>query len=192
MKTHSIIMEPKIIRFDTITSTQDYAIDIIKKQSVDKDILVIATVQTNGRGRLGQRIWLSEEGNFHGSYIINIENIGISINNVSIINTQVLISLCKFLQNITNEQAICTKLPNDIYYNNKKLAGVLTEIIYPYAIIGIGINICKSPLNISTSINEIMNGNNKIFDIIYNNIYNRYCIDLYKIIIEDLSNVIKS
>ena len=94
------------------------------------------------------------------------------------------------MQNITNEQAICTKLPNDIYYNNKKLAGVLTEIMYPYAIIGIGINICKSPLNISTSIKKIMNGNNKIFDNIYSNIYYRYCIDLYKIIIEDLSNVI--
>ncbi|MBR1943923.1 MAG: biotin--[Alphaproteobacteria bacterium] len=176
------INQLKITKFDTITSTQDYAIDIINhNNSISEDILITAKVQTNGRGRLRQRTWISEEGNFHGSYIINIEKLGISINEISIINIKILISLMKFLRdNVTYNNLIQTKLPNDIYYNDKKLAGVLTEIIYPYAIIGIGINVNTSPLDTSISIKEIINT------------CHVDCINytmLYKIIIDNLTNI---
>ena len=181
-----------IIHFDKITSTQDYALDLIKTNIVYEDTLITSIIQTDGRGRLKQRKWLSEYGNFHGSYIVNIQSLDISINNVSIINTLVMYSIFKFLNRILGKDILKIKLPNDIYYNNKKLAGVLIEIMYPYAIIGIGINIYTSPLHTSTSLYDIIKNNNlvniyNIFDDNYG-LSNKYCNELYEVIVNNLRN----
>lgn len=187
----------KFIHFDKINSTQDYALKIINSTNIPNDMLITASIQTEGRGRLKQRKWTSEYGNFHGSFIINIEKLGISINNVSILNTLIMHSVFEFLNYILENNIIKIKLPNDIYYNNKKLAGVLIEVVYPFAIIGIGINIYTSPLDTSTSIYNIIQSNHIQLQNT-NNIFNNnrglseeYCNKLYKIIIQNISNLNK-
>ena len=184
----------QFIHFEKINSTQDYALNIINNSNIQEDILITANVQTEGRGRLKQRKWCSEYGNFHGSFIINIEKLGISINNVSILNSLIMRSIFEFLNSILENNLIKIKLPNDIYYNNKKLAGVLIEVVYPFAIIGIGINIYTAPLDISISLYNIIQINNiylsninNIFDSNYG-LSEKYCNKLYKIIIQNILN----
>lgn len=187
----------KLIHFEKINSTQDYALNIINNSNIQEDILINASIQTEGRGRLKQRKWNSEYGNFHGSFLINIEKLGISINNVSILNSLIMHSIFEFLNSILENNIIKIKLPNDIYYNNKKLAGVLIEVVYPFAIIGIGINIYTAPLDTSTSIHNIIYSNhinlpntNNIFDNNYG-LSKEYCNKLYKIIIQNILNLNK-
>ena len=182
----------KFIHFDKITSTQDYALELIKNNSIEEDILITASIQTEGRGRLKQRKWSSEYGNFHGSFVINIEKIGININRVSILNTLVMHSIFEFINSILGENIIKIKLPNDMYYNSKKVAGVLIEVVYPFAIIGIGINIYTSPIDNSTDLNDIIK-NNSISIPNINNIFNNnnglseeYCRKLYTIILQNI------
>ena len=180
----------QIIHFDKITSTQDHALTLINNSAVNEDMLISASVQTEGRGRLKQRKWVSDYGNFHGSFIINLDNLEISINSISILNTVVMHSVFEFLNNIIGSNIVKIKLPNDIYYNNEKLAGVLIEVVYPFAIIGIGINVYNAPIDTSTSIYEIIKDskltNN---DNILNNNYglsNQYCNKLYETILNNL------
>ena len=175
----------QVIHFDILSSTQDYAFSIITKDTIHEDILIIAGIQTDGRGRLKQRKWVSDYGNFHGSFVINIEKIGIGIDNVSILNEFVMHSVFSFLNNIINNNALKIKLPNDIYYNNKKLAGVLIEVMYPYAIIGIGINVYNSPIDTATSLCNIINNDDIIFDQKYG-LSEKYCYKLYKELTQNL------
>ncbi len=180
----------QIIYFNKITSTQDYALELINNNNIQEDMLIIASIQTEGRGRLKQRKWSSEYGNFHGSFVINIEKLEVNINNISILNTILMHSIFEFLNNILNRNLIKIKLPNDIYYNNKKLAGVLIEVIYPYAVIGIGINIYNAPLDTSTSILNIIKDNNliNVYEKLDNNygFSKQYCNKFYTTIVNNI------
>lgn len=162
----------KIIHKYVVSSTQDYAWALLP--FCTSDTLVIADIQTAGRGSHRERVWVSNEGNFHGSFIINVSKIGYNSSNLSFLNTQIMLALQKTLIEITKNNNIKIKLPNDIYYNKKKLAGVLIETSYPFAVIGIGINLISAPLKTSTSIKDAfcIEISNKEIDFI-NNLYNR-------------------
>ncbi len=142
----------RIIHFREIDSTNEYAKRLISKGGISEDMAIVADIQTAGRGRLNQRVWESVCGNFHGTFVINLEKRGISESNTGIITSQVLIKLQEYLVKITDSDQICLKLPNDLLIRNKKVAGVLVEILYPCAVIGIGLNLKKSPLERATNI----------------------------------------
>ena len=165
----------KLIQFKTISSTQDYAIDLIKNEKFKQSIVITSNSQTTGRGRYNQRVWVSENGNFHGSFIINIQNFGIIEQNTAILNQLVIASIFDVLINITKSRNLKFKLQNDIYYNNKKLGGVLIEVFYPFAIIGIGINLSLSPIPTATDLYSSfgiqIDPNNKYFiNLLYDSI----------------------
>ncbi|WDI78850.1 biotin--[acetyl-CoA-carboxylase] ligase [Candidatus Purcelliella pentastirinorum] len=105
----------------------------------------ISEHQTNGRGRFN-KIWFSPLiGNIYFSMFWNICDSSISITNLSIIVSKMIIEiLSKFgVANVT------FKLPNDIYLNNKKISGVLIDVVYKsngYRKIVIGIGLNLSPI----------------------------------------------
>ncbi len=133
----------RILHFDSVNSTQDIAAKFLAN-SID-DLLILADVQTNGRGRLNERTWISTFGNFHGSFIIDIENLGLEENSVTLLNTISLKIIQNFIQQKTN-QKVTIKFPNDILIEKLKISGVLIEIYFPKAIIGIGLNTSIAPL----------------------------------------------
>ena len=55
-------MEFKIFKFESVTSTNDVAINLIKKEQKEFGC-VYAGTQTKGRGTHG-REWISDKGNF--------------------------------------------------------------------------------------------------------------------------------
>ena len=106
-------------------------------------------------------------------------------------------SIFEFINSILGENIIKIKLPNDMYYNSKKVAGVLIEVVYPFATIGIGINIYTSPIDTSTSLYDIIKNKNIFLpniDKISNNnhrLSEEYCRKLYEIILQNIYNLSK-
>jgi biotin-[acetyl-CoA-carboxylase] ligase BirA-like protein len=156
-------MTLKIIQLDTVDSTNDYAVnlisDITKRQGAVRltDTAILANKQTAGRGRLNSRTWISAPGNFHCSYIIRLDKLGIREHNATSLNSVTLHSVASLLKTLSNRaDHILIKSPNDVMIHEKKVAGVLIEVSYPYAVIGIGINTVSAPISTSTSLLEAL------------------------------------
>lgn len=82
---------------------------------------------------------------------------GLEIFETNAITLIVMNCLRHYLVGITDSDLVEIKLPNDILVKDKKLAGVLTEISYPYAVIGIGINLINSPIERATNLQSEFN-----------------------------------
>ena len=130
-----------IFKFKKIKSTNDRAIQNIKR-GIQKGIIV-SDQQTSGRGTYGKK-WVSFKGNLFVSFFFEIKK-KINLKRITLINFNI-IKEC--LQKIISKKII-KKYPNDLMVNNKKICGILQEIINfknrKYLIIGIGVNIVKSP-----------------------------------------------
>lgn len=101
---------------------------------------IIAEIQNAGKGRLG-RIWTSPKGGIWTSIILKPNIEPINANKVTQVAAAALINVLKSL-NIESK----IKWPNDIYINNKKFAGILTEMKCDmdrvhYLVVGVGMNI---------------------------------------------------
>ncbi len=129
--------------YKTVNSTNDIAINLIKKTNT-KAGLVIAERQKKGRGQRGKK-WISYKGNLFVTIFYSLEKINLNIQELTKINAKLIIKL------ISNyyKKKIKLKLPNDIVINKKKICGILQEIIkkknVTYLVVGIGLNLVKSP-----------------------------------------------
>jgi len=135
-------MKLKKYVYKSVTSTNDIAIKKIK-QGLSKG-LIIAKKQTKGRGRYGSR-WIYMKDNL---FLTIFFNIGTSINlkSISLISCKIV---QKSLIKLINKK-IKIKKPNDLLINNKKVCGILQEIIFyknrKFIIIGVGVNVYRSPI----------------------------------------------
>lgn len=151
----------KVEIFDEIDSTNNYLKNLAKDKS-QNNILVVANYQTNGRGRLG-RTFISDKSN--GIYMSLLVRPNISINDAKKITCLTAVSINNAINELTGLNSKI-KWVNDIYINNKKVCGILTEAqtsieegIIDYVVIGIGINVYKrefdeSIKNIATSLED--------------------------------------
>ena len=104
-------------------------------------ILLVAERQTAGRGRLG-REWVSEWDEHHRLNTLTF-SLGLPLNPAdwSGLSLAVGLSLVQSLH-----PALYLKWPNDVWFNGRKMAGILIEThAMKYAVIGIGINIAPLP-----------------------------------------------
>lgn len=151
-------MKIKRFNFKKVSSTNNTAIRIIDKSKIDYG-MVVSENQINGKGQYG-RNWISYKGNLFVSIFYNIDNINFSIKKFTKINCllvkELIFKFCK--------KEIFLKSPNDLLINKKKVCGILQETILKdnkrFLIVGIGINLIKSP-NIkkypTTNLLEILN-----------------------------------
>ena len=136
-------MRIKRFNFKKVNSTNRTAIKIIKNSKFDYG-MVVSENQKNGKGQYGKK-WISYKGNLFVSFFYNIDNIDSSIKKLTRMNCL----LVKKLISKFYKKEIFFKNPNDLLINKKKISGILQEIIIKddkkYLIVGIGINIVKSP-----------------------------------------------
>ena len=137
-------MKFKVFKFNKVTSTNDVAINLIKKKR-KKFGFVYANLQTKGRGTYGKK-WISEKGNLFGTIFFNLKKNYPTISEFTLINPIIIADIIeKFCKNGT----ISFKKPNDIFVNKKKICGILQEVITlknkNFLIIGIGINVLTNP-----------------------------------------------
>jgi len=155
-------MKFKIFRFKKVNSTNNTAIRIIKKTDLDYG-MIISEMQSNGRGQYGKK-WVSYKGNLFISFFYSMEKINIALRQLTKINCLLVKKLLSFYY----KKRIIFKKPNDLTINRKKICGILQETLIKfdkkYLIVGIGINLIKSPdiRNYpTTNLSEIVNKNFK-------------------------------
>ena len=137
-----MIIGKKIIRYDSLTSTNSFASKLLKYDDPEEGTVIISGYQTNGRGQ-GTNKWDSEKDiNLLFSIILFPELILPYDHNF--INIFVSLGICDYLDLYFPGSKI--KKPNDIYYGNDKMAGILIENsiiddLIKSSIIGIGLNV---------------------------------------------------
>ena len=151
-------MKFKTFRFKKVESTNNSAIRIIKNSNIDYG-MIIANKQNNGRGQYGKK-WISYNGNLFISFFYKLDNLNVSLKQITKINCLLVKKLLSFYY----KKKITFKKPNDLLINKKKICGILQEKISKlnkiYLIVGIGINLIKNP-NLknypTTNLSELFN-----------------------------------
>jgi len=136
-------MKFKVFRFKKVNSTNNTAIRIIKISKFDYG-MIISETQNSGRGQYGKK-WISYKGNLFVSFFYKLENLTLSLSQLTKINCL----LVKKLLSLYYKKKIIFKKPNDLLIDKKKIFGILQETISKvnrrYLIVGIGINLKKNP-----------------------------------------------
>lgn len=134
--------ERRIIRLEETDSTNRYLKQLVREERPEEGSLVIADYQTEGRGQMGNS-WYSGRGdNLLFSLLIYPRQLP---GNESFILSRVTsLALKNLLDSFTDDIRI--KWPNDIYWKDKKIAGILIENDIQgkeidNTVIGIGLNV---------------------------------------------------
>jgi len=140
------ILGKDIRYFDSVTSTMDVAFQL-GFEGADEGTVVCAESQTKGKGRLG-RHWTSPKGK--GIYMSVILRPSLAPADVAQLTLLSAVAVCEAVGKFCGIPAKI-KWPNDILVNNKKLAGILTELSAEtdrvrFVAIGLGINV-NTPLS---------------------------------------------
>ena len=158
-----------------MTSTNDFAKEI---PITDSGIhLVLANHQTKGRGR-NQNTWQDAQGDqLLCSWVFDLQT-----QPKPTTTCRVGLAIINALRTTWPWLEISLKAPNDIYLNQKKLAGILLENIQQgktnRLIIGIGLNVLSQPdLEMATSLAKQMQ-NNPITESTWENFLDRLLLEL--------------
>ena len=119
--------------FDEINSTNTY---LRRQLQVEEFEVIIAKKQTDGKGKRDS-VWISNEGAALFSFAVK-DNTELD-EKITIFAGYIVYSVLK--NYIDSHDKLTFKWPNDIYYENKKICGILCEKVRNNIIIGIGINI---------------------------------------------------
>ena len=154
------IIKNHIKYFKEIESTNSYFLKLLKEDKSNPLKLCIADKQTQGKGTRGKTWVSSNSGNIYMTYRITLPK-HMPPPPIPIITA---ISIAEALENLFPNLEIQLKWPNDVFIYNKKIGGILIEIINDNALIGIGVNInpitnldlIQQPItDITTELNKI-------------------------------------
>lgn len=140
----------KIIRLSEVDSTNTYAKEILKKfPSVVEGTIIVAGFQTSGTGQDGKTWESRKEQNLLLSIILHPDFL--NPDQLFYLNISIALAVYDFIESYKID-GCSIKWPNDIYVENKKIAGLLIYNDLEYdrvrnSIIGIGININQDTFN---------------------------------------------
>ena len=136
-------MKLKVFRYKNVQSTNSTARRIIKKTNLSQG-MIISEIQKKGRGQYGRK-WISYKGNLFVSFFYTCSDLSNSLSKLTKLNCL----LVKKLLEKYYKKLIIFKKPNDLLIKKKKICGILQETMKKngknYLIVGIGINLIKSP-----------------------------------------------
>ena len=177
------------IIYKTVESTNIIARELAFN-GADSGTVILAEEQTNGYGRNGKSFFSPYGTGIYMSVVLNIKKEN-KIFNTLFITTAAAMSVAKSIEEIAK---IDTKIKwvNDVFINEKKVCGILTEGAFSfedgkldYAIIGIGINVDfpkygfpKELYNTAASINLKSNIRNILIARILENLWGYYFNDV--------------
>ena len=151
------------IYFNEIDSTQSEIWRLVNKKTTN-GTLVMADIQTSGKGTHG-RIWhTDEENNIAFSFYVETN---CNINKLDGITIEIAKIIVDILMKKYGIQ-LSIKEPNDIVYNGKKIGGILTESkvqseLVKFLVVGIGLNTNKTIF--SDDIKDIATSIKREFDV---------------------------
>ncbi|MDE6149622.1 MAG: biotin--[acetyl-CoA-carboxylase] ligase [Ruminococcus sp.] len=129
----------------TVTSTNT-VLKELAKDGESAGYVLIAQQQTAGKGRLGRRFYSPDKTGLYLSVILKPK---LTIENALFITTSAAVAVSRAIETVSNNEVKAEiKWVNDVFVNNKKVCGILTEASVDfesggleYAVLGIGVNI---------------------------------------------------
>ena len=157
-----------LIRLTTISSTNDYAFELLRNPEIPPEVIVIADHQTKGKGQMGRKWHNSPGKNLNLSYIIK------GITSVpTVFNMAIALGVLESVRMFSLKEGIkksdfYIKWPNDIVASKdskiRKIAGILIENTWrgetqAASIVGVGVNLDYSFSKEQLSEFNLMPGN---------------------------------
>lgn len=139
--------------YDTVGSTND-VLKALAESGGDEGTVVIADVQTAGRGRQGRR-WISERGSGLFLSVLLRPQIPVKkLGHVTLVSAIVAVEAIAHFLNADGTDPrgrVDIKWPNDVWIDEKKIAGILVETglvveRVKWAVVGIGVNLTSGSL----------------------------------------------
>ena len=130
----------RIIRLDEVDSTNSYLKgrnDLLQQHG----LVVIADIQTSGRGRVGREFVSLRGKNLTFSVVLHPE---LPLGEIQVLSLLAGVAVSRVLEKYLNK--IRLKWPNDVLVCEKKICGILLEAItipeqsFPVLVMGIGLN----------------------------------------------------
>lgn len=127
--------------YDSVTSTNT----MLKQRGnsgAQHGLIIAAKHQTAGRGRMGRSFYSPDESGVYFSILLRPS---LSPAESLLITTSAAVACARVLERIS-EKKVEIKWVNDIYIDDRKVCGILTEAAFTqgkidYAVLGIGINL---------------------------------------------------
>jgi len=135
--------EAVVHSFDSVSSTQRAARDLLESGRARVGHIVVADQQTAGRGRLG-RVWTSPPGGLYATFIVPSDRL---------LALRAGLAAARALEALG--VAVRLKWPNDLVVGERKLGGILIEADADVARVGVGINLTTSPLGEATNLFDL-------------------------------------
>lgn len=145
-----------------IVSSTNTVLKEMAEQGADEGTVVIAEEQSAGKGRMGKSFYSPSKT---GIYVSILLRPTISAEESLFLTTSAAVATARAIEDVSDKTAEI-KWVNDVYIDNKKVCGILTEGTFnvetghlDYAIVGIGVNVCfpengfpKEIQNIATAV----------------------------------------
>lgn len=122
--------------FPTLRSTNDHAALLRKRGEMYAPAIVLTGKQIAGRGR-NTNTWWSGEGSLTVTFILPIDE-QLSPHQLPLIAG---LAVRTAVSQVTQNDQIQLKWPNDLLYKGRKLAGLLCERVHKADLIGLGLNV---------------------------------------------------
>lgn len=130
----------KLHYFPTLSSTNDKAAEMRRANELFAPAIVLTAEQTAGRGRGGNR-WFSNRGSLTVTYCLPVEE-NLQPHQLPLVAG---LAVRHAVTEMTANTDIGLKWPNDVWFDGRKLAGLLCERINGMDIVGIGLNVNLAP-----------------------------------------------
>lgn len=155
--------------YDSIDSTNNEAKRLLGKS--DNSLLIVSEAQTNGRGRMGRTFFSPRSSGIYLSYVFKPS--GSVCDNVAV-TSAAAVAVAKAINDVLGVSCKI-KWVNDIYFDGKKVCGILTEAVGEYIIVGIGINVSTKEFpdeikNIAGSVGDESTDRSRIVASVINNL----------------------
>ena len=134
---------------ETTPSTNDWAKQMIHQQAgqvAPNDLnrscpkLVLTSIQTSGRGQ-NSRTWWSGQGSLTFSLIETMPEKSLPLTT----GLATALALTEVVNEVAKNMKARIKWPNDVYLNERKIAGILVESVHraevSFQVVGVGINV---------------------------------------------------
>ena len=135
--------ENQLIELESVDSTNNYAMAQIHEGMASDGVVYLTRHQWAGKGQRG-KIWESEPGqNLIMSLVIEPASLVLSLQ--FLLSAATALGILDLIQ-LSEKNNWSIKWPNDIYWNDRKAAGILVESVikgksWPFAVAGIGMNL---------------------------------------------------
>lgn len=142
----SLFIGKNVVELKSTDSTNNYSTELVQLNNVFEGTVVVAETQYSGRGQRGN-YWEAEPGK-NLTFSIVLYPVFLQLYERFMLTKVVSLGVADYLSSIQgiHPENVKIKWPNDIYINNRKIAGILIENTVSgnhisTSIIGIGLNV---------------------------------------------------